>query len=332
MSIYLTQARLRTSDAPTGLINAFIRAFGVGTDGQGDDTVVKLSVPKLLLMHAEYVKMGYHILDLNDISRVVLQNNGQSLYYRWQDSITCCEHVIECDARIDAAYAKFHADRARWRRKWATQSQTNEARDELRGYEARRNARIANARRRLFTAHARRFIEIASDDAYVSPGFRTKPLPLTQGGQFIVTVETLRNRGACSEYCGRFRRTFPDGSPITPEICTEHYQVFDWHWAAEQLLDVRVGYRLWTDRVSELSQELQTERRGVEDEYNRTTTDLRDAHDQGKISSTTFHRKLDVASQNYAQKITQLDQASRRARAQAFGELFQKHPYPHLIH
>ena len=52
-----------------------------------------------------------------------------------------------------------------------------------------------------------------------------------------ITVAQLRELKACSVQLDAFSRLFPDGvASVTPESCRAHAVVFDWDWAARNLL------------------------------------------------------------------------------------------------
>lgn len=52
----------------------------------------------------------------------------------------------------------------------------------------------------------------------------------------MITAEMLENAGACDEQVQLFREHFPDGTEVTIEAATSVSRLFDWHWAAENLL------------------------------------------------------------------------------------------------
>jgi len=59
-----------------------------------------------------------------------------------------------------------------------------------------------------------------------------------------VTSALLRRKGACRDQTDKFVALFPKGIEITEALCVQHAQVFNWDWAAENLLPkaARVEY------------------------------------------------------------------------------------------
>lgn len=66
-----------------------------------------------------------------------------------------------------------------------------------------------------------------------------RPFPIvnTHKGVFMfVSKDDLGN--ACREQFNLFVKLFPDGVEVTRAVCVEHAQVFDWTWAAHNLLSL----------------------------------------------------------------------------------------------
>jgi cell division septum initiation protein DivIVA len=53
-----------------------------------------------------------------------------------------------------------------------------------------------------------------------------------------LTLAALKAHGACENQRVLFRKLFGQSVLVTPELCAEHAQVFDFHWAAQHLLSV----------------------------------------------------------------------------------------------
>ena len=51
-----------------------------------------------------------------------------------------------------------------------------------------------------------------------------------------LTASTLEQKHACVAAIGLFRKSFGEAIEITPELCAEHAQDFDFDWAARHLL------------------------------------------------------------------------------------------------
>ena len=52
----------------------------------------------------------------------------------------------------------------------------------------------------------------------------------------VLTLATLREKGACKEQVAIFRKMSGARVEITEAWCVEHAGVFSWKWAAEKLL------------------------------------------------------------------------------------------------
>ena len=55
-----------------------------------------------------------------------------------------------------------------------------------------------------------------------------------------VTAELLRAKDACEDQVDLFESLFPAGVEITHELCVKYAGDFDWNWATNNLLPIRV--------------------------------------------------------------------------------------------
>ena len=51
-----------------------------------------------------------------------------------------------------------------------------------------------------------------------------------------ITSALLKRKGACLDQRRKFAELFPGGVIVTEALCVEHASVFNWEWAAENLL------------------------------------------------------------------------------------------------
>ena len=51
-----------------------------------------------------------------------------------------------------------------------------------------------------------------------------------------LTLDTLKRLGACRDQLDLFKAAFGRSTPVTPELCLEYADLFNWHWAANNLL------------------------------------------------------------------------------------------------
>lgn len=84
----------------------------------------------------------------------------------------------------------------------------------------------------------------------------------------FLTANTLRRLGACDSYVSKFRELFPSGTEVTPELCAQHQEDFDWHWAAAYLMSPQEKDE-WNRRLDEANaaynQRANELRQGVEE-------------------------------------------------------------------
>src|SRR5882757_8417376 len=57
-----------------------------------------------------------------------------------------------------------------------------------------------------------------------------------KGRGMKITLADLDEAGACQSQRREFDRLFPEGVEVTPDLCEKYSDVFDWSWAAENLL------------------------------------------------------------------------------------------------
>ena len=56
-----------------------------------------------------------------------------------------------------------------------------------------------------------------------------------------ITDRLLKSKGACADQVAKFAELFPNGVEPTEALCLTHAQVFDWSWAASNLLPAPAG-------------------------------------------------------------------------------------------
>ena len=62
----------------------------------------------------------------------------------------------------------------------------------------------------------------------------------------MITAELLESKKACVDQVDLFRSLWPNGVTPTRELCIEHADRFDWHWAAKNLLS-EDGYKAYDE-------------------------------------------------------------------------------------
>ncbi len=59
-----------------------------------------------------------------------------------------------------------------------------------------------------------------------------------------LTHSMLVKRDACKAQRDLFKRIFPEGVHVTPDVCVKFAEAFQWGWAAAALLN-RTNYNKW---------------------------------------------------------------------------------------
>lgn len=123
-----------------------------------------------------------------------------------------------------------------------------------------------------------------------------------------ITYTLLLYKGACREQRRLFALLFPEGVEITPELCVQHANDFDWTWAAENLL-TKAAYITFTDQrwAARLAFDQCTDRIGSD--YYASLYAPRMTQDQKEAAADKFNAEWDSAELDYA-----------RSLARAFGE------------
>jgi len=114
-----------------------------------------------------------------------------------------------------------------------------------------------------------------------------------------ITYELLEEHGACGE-AEVFREYFPNGVNVTPALCVEYAEDFDWTWAARHLLTTdhqRAQYDALYDNAARQRQ--------------NDTSDI--AH-------------LATSNGEYTTRVSELTRILHRRLARAFGELASERP------
>ena len=70
-----------------------------------------------------------------------------------------------------------------------------------------------------------------------NPGANEMPTPNSR----LLTLATLKAKGACSEQVALFRRLFGKQVEVTETLCIEHARAFSWSWGACNLLSAQAS-------------------------------------------------------------------------------------------
>lgn len=150
-----------------------------------------------------------------------------------------------------------------------------------------------------------------------------------------LTVDVLNMLGSCGMYVERFREDFPetderyaDGVEVTPELCVEHADRFQWEWAYETMLN-RTGQRRYADLVSsdnETVAALLVDEQRLRDEHRVSLYAWRDRHsfssDYPPIeASTEAIREHDELVQQHNDAFAEVNRRRTEHAASVFGHL-----------
>jgi hypothetical protein len=115
-----------------------------------------------------------------------------------------------------------------------------------------------------------------------------------------ITERVLLDLGACSDR-HNFTRVFPDGATPTFKIADEHYDDWNWGWAAGYLLNPE-GKELYSERNDALTREFR------------------------KIDSDAYTQWRDRDYEKYREIADKARKQVRHSQARLFVELFRKYP------
>lgn len=150
-----------------------------------------------------------------------------------------------------------------------------------------------------------------------------------------VTRYMLQQLGACGAYLDRFDQAFPrtderyvDGVEVTPEVCEENYQTFDWGWAAENMLTYD-AQRAWVrkhDRRSERFKAIAADETANQEERDRISEAWKTEFNQDATYPTwDTNREARAAYEErmrpFDDRVTELGQQREKLRASTFGEM-----------
>jgi hypothetical protein len=268
------------------------------------------------------------VINWDDIAVNVLTQEGYAKFSadssQWRR-----DHAMAHAIQLDRAKARYHTALARWRTEFNVHPNV--------GASVSRDAQVALAKidrqyhlderyaareRRKFKA--RLFGELSVDNgrpAYAEPSSAAQLAP----NQVLVTAQTLRSLGSCDTYVLRFRRLWPDGTVITPELCLAHAREFDWHWAAYNLLQAPAN-RMWESTSTERTRELNVELNRHYAEYDDAVGKLRREHNAGRVTREQFRDKNGQLTQRHNDVVTRIQGQVAEVGARAFGELYVQHP------
>lgn len=150
-----------------------------------------------------------------------------------------------------------------------------------------------------------------------------------------LTYDVLRGIDVCGGYLDRFRELFPetneryvDGVEVTPEVCVEHMESFDWAWAYEAMLN-RDGQRQYHARLADDHPTIVAQRdeeRKIHERKERELAAWRDRHGERSnyptsAASTDAGREYDELLSRVATELDDVSARRRRYEVTTFAEL-----------
>jgi cell division septum initiation protein DivIVA len=116
----------------------------------------------------------------------------------------------------------------------------------------------------------------------------------------LLTLDTLRAKNACAGQLAEFRARFGDSVDVTPGLCESVAPVFNWDWAARNLLTASARAEYERVRAAALA-EYERVTASAWAEYERVTAPALAEYERVRASAWAEHQ---------------------RARARAFGEAY----------
>lgn len=158
---------------------------------------------------------------------------------------------------------------------------------------------------------------------------------------FMMTIDVLNALGVCGTYSNRFRELFPesderyaDGVELTPEICAEHVDAFDWGWAYEVMLN-RNGqreYQTLTNGNSDVMTELAADERKMRERHRRAMRTWREKYNQSDSypsydCSPEGNEAYHALQEKQREEVNALERKRRTHTATSFAQLVARTEY-----
>ena len=135
-------------------------------------------------------------------------------------------------------------------------------------------------------------------------------------------IEILKKHDACQPQIELFTKHFADGAPLTVEAALSVSTVFDWNWAAKNLLTAlnRDAYRAATKPALEA---YDASLKAALEAYNASLKADDDAHEAAmKPARDAYEAARDTAFDAYSAATKPLINNGCDVRAKAFAELY----------
>ena len=140
-----------------------------------------------------------------------------------------------------------------------------------------------------------------------------------------ITIRQLIRAGACAEQRAKFRALFDTSVEVTEELAIQHARMFDWDWAADNLLpeDAWEAY----DQAKASAREARGRAQETAWEaYDQAKAIALEAHDQAQETAwEAYDRAKAIALEAYDRVQETAWEAYDRAKAIAFAGLYIQH-------
>jgi hypothetical protein len=279
------------------------------------------------------VGIDRHVIDANptrpirwsDVAAQLLTEEGFRI---WDDAFRVARDntLTEVAVAQDRQRSRYYAALANWRKQYNVSPDDyprGEAQTALTEIEQQNSQRVRSIDAKLRLFRVRKLGELIEEHG--RPAYATKPrAPKLKPGEVLVTSTTLERLGSCSTYVSRFQEFWPEGTVITKQLCVEHYDNFEWAWAAQQLLDgkysewERTAYRE-QEEIGRRIREHTTARREVLDRLTQRRT-------ANELTQEQYDAKVQQANDNHTRLHEQLNRDHRTVFARTFADLYQIHP------
>lgn len=149
----------------------------------------------------------------------------------------------------------------------------------------------------------------------------------------VITVEMLRDEGACDGQVEDFIRLFGDQVEVTEGTAIEHAAVFDWSWAADTLLHrpgqvkyraaMTAAHKAFYKAAAPIRERRYQALTVAEDEYNATVTAEQENGPLDKSAAWIKYREAsDAAATEHREAQEPLYRTLNEAQARAFAHAY----------
>lgn len=319
--MWLDRRRAQGARTPERFYNALHALYPEGT---------KITPSKL-------VAIDKHVIETNasrpirwgDVTRQLLTDQG---YAVWEQMVRAERDrtLIEIAVAQDRQRSRYYAALANWRRQYNVSPDDyprGDAQTALSEVEAQNAKRVRSIESVLRLFRVRKLGELVDEHGRAAYAEKPRARKL-KPGEVLVTSTTLERLGSCGTYVSRFQEYWPEGTVITKQLCVEHYENFEWAWAAQQLLDDR--YATWERAAYREQEEIGRRIRELNTAHRNTLDRLTERRRADELTVEQYEAKVAQANTDHSRMRERMNTDHRTVFARTFADLYQLHPRPDL--